>query len=313
VTVLVLALIGGTAAAFTVTEALKLEPPPVGEPRFDKTFSPTCGCPTRAAKLSFRLRRADRLDLLVVSGDEPVRTLARDLAHAKGRIRVRWDGRNDAGEIVPDGVYRLQVQLHDARRTVVIPRKIRVDTEAPGLEVLEVVPDVFSPDGDGRLDTIRIVYRTTEDAAPLVFVNDRPAVAARRKPAGQGDVTWDGRIGRRTLRAGAYTLVVRARDAAGNLSPAVQQSVEIRYIEVTPGILVARRGTQLRFEVVTDAESFSWTLRRRGGRVVEADARVEPGVVTARLPARIRPGRYILEVSANGHRDHAVVRVRRRS
>jgi hypothetical protein len=312
VTVLVLALLGGTAAAFTMTEALKLEPSPVDAPRFTKVFSPTCACPTGIATLSFRLRRADRLELVVVSGDGPVRTLARDLEHAKGRVRVRWNGRDDAGAILPDGVYRLRVRLQDAGRTVDIPKKIRIDTQAPELELLRAAPETFSPDGDGRRDAMRIVYSMDEDAAALIFLDGQIAFEAGLKRAGERAVSWDGRVGERALRAGIYALVLRARDLAGNLSSQVELSAEIRYIEVVPSVIVARRGTRLRFRVNADAANFSWTLRRLHGGVVRADARAKPGSIIARLPARIRPGRYVLEVTANGHRDRASVRILRR-
>jgi hypothetical protein len=307
VTVLVLALLGGTAAAFTMTEALKLERPPVTEPRFDKVFSPTCRCPTGAARLSFRLRRADRLDLAIVSGDEPVRTLATDLEHARGRVLVRWNGRDDDGAILPDGLYRLRVELADAGRTVVIPKKIRIDTQAPDLELIRTAPQAFSPDGDGRRDTLRVVYRIDEDAAPVLSVDGRIAFEGGLRRAGERAVVWDGRIGERSLPPGDYHLFLRARDRAGNLSSAAAFTAVARYITVVPSEIVARRGTRFRFRVLADAASFSWTLRRRHGGVVAADARAKPGPITVELPRRIRPGRYVLEVSANGYRDRASV------
>ena len=312
VTVLVLALIGGTTAAFTITEALKLEPSPISSKRDEEVFSPGCGCRTDVAKLSMRLRRDDRLDLEILSAGKPVRMLAEDRAEEKGRVRVRWDGRDDAGQLVSDGVYQLRVHLRDADRTVVIPRTIRVDTEAPELEALGVDRPVISPDGDGRRDSTRIGFRSSEDAAALVFVEGRLAAEGTFEKAGEHDVAWDGRAEGRPLRAGEYTLFVRVRDAAGNLSAPVKVGVEIRYIELAQPSLAVQRGGKLRFRVLTDAARFSWTLSRAGGGVVDADARARPGVVIAQLPERVRPGRYVLEVSANGHRDRAVVRVLRR-
>ena len=311
VTVLVVALIGGTTAAFTITEALKLEPAPVSSARAEEVFSPGCGCPKDIARLAMRLRRDDRLDLDILSEGEPIRNLARDLEQDKGRVRVRWDGRDDAGNFVPDGVYRLRVHLRDADRTIVIPRTIRVDTESPELEVLGVDRPVISPNDDGVRDSLRIGFRAGEDSAALVFVEGRLAARGRLQPAGEADVAWDGRVDGRPLRAGEYTLFVRVRDPAGNLSAPAKVSVEIRYVELVQSVLVVRRGEQLRFRVLTDADRFSWTLRRAGGRVVRADASAEPGVVVVRLPVRTRPGRYVLEVEANDHRDRAVVHVLR--
>ncbi|MGH3032275.1 MAG: hypothetical protein ACRDNE_16220, partial [Gaiellaceae bacterium] len=66
VTLLVLALLVATAAAFAVTEALKLEPSALSRPRLDRIFSPTCACPQSTARLAFRLREADTIDAVIV-------------------------------------------------------------------------------------------------------------------------------------------------------------------------------------------------------------------------------------------------------
>ena len=121
--VLVVALLVATAAAFAVTESLKLDRSDVGAPRFPKSFQP----PQEKAKLSFRLRHGDRLDIVIVSDGQPVRTLARSLERPRGRVRVRWDGRNDAGMVVPEGIYQVRVDLREAERTIVFPAEIRVD------------------------------------------------------------------------------------------------------------------------------------------------------------------------------------------
>ena len=313
VTVLVLALLGGTVAAFTVTEVLKLERSPLAAPRFDAVFSPTCGCPTQSARLSFRLRGGDRLDLVIVSDNEPVRTLARDLDRPSGRVRIRWDGRDDAGAIVPDGVYHLRVHMDDARRTIVVPNEIRVDTEGPALEVVDAKPAAFSPDGDGRRDALTIVYRTDGPAQAFLFVHGRPAFEGPMRRAGERKFVWGGTVDGRPLGEGDYRLFMRLRDRAGNVSSPISLSVQIRYLDVVPGLVVARRGTRLAFHVRTDAATVAWTLvNRRGGRVL-ARGRAQPGSVTVRLPGRIRPGHYILEVAANMHRDYVAVRILKRA
>src|SRR5438477_12199752 len=63
---LVVALLGATAAAFAVTEGLKLEPSPVRSTDVDKVFSPVCDCLSRVAHIRFRLRKTDRLTLAIV-------------------------------------------------------------------------------------------------------------------------------------------------------------------------------------------------------------------------------------------------------
>lgn len=313
VIVLVLVLLGGTAAAFTVTEALKLERSPLTAPRFAEVLSPTCACRTQVARLSFQLRQPDRIDVVIVSDEDPVRTLAHDLDRSRGRVRLKWDGRDDAGAFVPDGVYRLRVSLQKADRTIMFPHEIRVDTEAPTLDVVRVKPAAFSPDGDGRRDTVAIALRTNEAGQALVFLNGQLAAEAPLGAESDGVLTWDGSVEGRPVREGVYTLFARLRDLAGNLSPAARISVQIRYVEVVPHVIVARRETSLRFRVLSDVRRVSWRLRKPGGTEVLADARARPGSIAVLLPRRIRAGRYILEVVANGHRERAVVRIVKRS
>jgi hypothetical protein len=313
VTAVVLALLGGTAAAFAVTEALKLEYSPVNRPRFDRVFSPTCACETSVASLSFRLRRSDRLDLAIVSGDTTVRTLADGVEYPRGRVRVEWDGRDDSGAIVPDGPYRLRVDLAEAGRTIVIPKDVLVDTQPPQLEIVDAGPRIFSPDGDGRRDEVAIVYRADEDTAPSMLVDGRLAGEGKLRRRRERTVTWNGELSGRPAREGTYVVSLGARDAAGNVSTPVEAlAVRIRYVDVVPAVTAARRGARLHFRIVTDALAVSWRLRRRSGRVVLADDNAQPGRVAVRLPDAIRPGSYVFEVVANGHKARVAVRILKR-
>jgi flagellar hook capping protein FlgD len=128
VPVLVLLLLVAATAAFAVSEALKQERSPVHRPRFTKVFSPTCECAKSTAVLSVKLRTREKIDAIVVDENgDPVRTLATDASRRPGRITFRWDGRDDAGDLVPDGSYRLRMHFRGDGRTIVIPNVIRVD------------------------------------------------------------------------------------------------------------------------------------------------------------------------------------------
>jgi hypothetical protein len=128
-TVLAAALMLGSAAAFTWTERLKLERPPIGVPRFDNTLTPGCGCPRERARVSFLLRRRERLDVFVIDEDDHVvRTLAADLEKRPGRVELKWDGKDGRGRTVPEGDYRVRLRLERAGRTIMFPSEIRVTT-----------------------------------------------------------------------------------------------------------------------------------------------------------------------------------------
>lgn len=314
-TLLVLALLVGTTAAFAVTEALKLEPSTVSRPRFDRVFSPTCDCAKSSARLTLRLREEETVDAVVVDAEgDPVRTLASDVRETPGRLVFRWNGEDEAGATVPDGAYRLRIRLEDERRTIVIPNVVRVDTEPPVVELVELSPRVLSPDGDGRGDRVEIELRLSERARPLVLVDGALAARGGPRPRGMVTIAWRGTRRGRPLPEGFYAVSLRARDRAGNLSPPTEATAaRIRYVELAGRSLRARHGGALRFRVLTDAATYEWALLRRGreGRAVLAGTAATESVVL-RLPQRIRAGRYVLRVVANGHADETPVVVRTR-
>lgn len=313
VTVLVLALLGGTAAAFAVTEALKLERSPVTAPRFTKHFSPVCKCEKEVARLALRLRKADTVDAAIVDSDgEVVRTLVEDERSSRGPVAFEWDGRDDAGERVADGRYRLRLRLDRQHRTIVFPNPIFVDTESPRLRLLAVQPQVFSPDGDGRSDRVRLTYVASEPAKGTLFADAEPARIGKLRAEGRASMVWDGAVLGRPAEPGLYALSIRVEDRAGNVSdPTEPVAVVLRYVEVAPSRLTARRGGVVRFRVSSDAAAVTWTIaHRRTGRLVLGGEADPAATVTVRLPQRVRPGRYVLRVTANGHRDTAPLRVR---
>jgi hypothetical protein len=312
VTAVVLALIGGTTAAFTLTEALKLERSPIGKVRFRAYFSPTCDCAKSTARLSFRLREEDRLDAVVVDSDgEPVRALASGEERSPGRVVYRWDGRTDAGTPAPDGAYRLRVHLDEQRRTIVVPNVFRLDTEAPSVELVSLAPRILSPDGDGRRDSATLEISLGETARPIVLVDGDRAEFGRLAEAGEAELDWSGTSEGTDLANGTYVVGVEARDRAGNLSsPSSGITVRIHYVTLGRSSYRARRDGVLRFRVSSDAERIRWRLVRRGRVVLTGET--DRGAVAEQLPSRVKRGRHVLQVTANGHSDEATVFVRPR-
>jgi hypothetical protein len=310
VTAVTLALIGGATAAFTVTEALKLERSPMRKVRFPAFFSPVCECPKRTARLSFVLRKADRLEAEVIdaSGTD-VRSLESEVEHPAGRLVLKWDGRTDDGTLAPDGAYRLRVQFDDAGRTIVVPDVFRLDTQPPSAELVSVMPRTISPDGDDRRDVATVQLMLGERARPLILIES--GVAERGPLSDPGTVTleWDGTVDGQVLEPAIYLLATGARDRAGNTAYFTRGvGIRIRYVELDRSDYRVRRGGLLRIRVSADVEVFRWTIRHHGRTVVRG--KDDPGGVTVRLPRRIEPGRYVLRVQANGHADTAAVAVR---
>ena len=303
-----LALLVGSAVAFGVAERLKVEKSPVAGTAVDKVFSPVCDCPQRRARISFRLRRADRLVLsLLDDAGREVRTLVDGERAARGPHEFFWDGRDDDGRLVPEARYRPKVELGRADRTIVLPNPIRLDVTAPIVKVVSIKPRALSPDGDGRGDVVRVRYRSNERGRGLLFVNGRLRVISRSQRQG-GQLQWvGGAPGGVKLRPGKYRLSVQARDLAGNLSRRVPAGVvSLRYIDVDEHRLTAAPGERVRVRVDTDAPRVRWILRR-GSSVVRQG--VAGRVI--RFAAPEQPGRYVLVATASGHSARALLSVRR--
>ena len=292
-TLLVLGLLGGTAAAFAVTERLKLVPSPIVAPKVTKAFSPLCGCPTDEARIRFGLRDADRLTVTVIdAGDRPVRTIVDDERLSAGPVEFVWDGRG-----APEGVYRARVHLADARRTIVIPNEMRIDTTLPELRVESIAPRVFSPDGDGHGDFVRVRFNLSEGARVVLSAGGDEVVRSTPRLRGDGKIEWYGR----GARAGPHSLDVVAYDLAGNRSTEVQALVRLRFIELVRRQIVVPPGVRFGVGVSTDAERYRWRL---GARTGSSSGR------TLALLSPTQPGRYTLTVSYGAHRDAIAVFVR---
>jgi hypothetical protein len=295
--VVVLALLGCTAAAFAVTEGLKLERSPISNTHVGKKIAPD-SLANKTVPIAFLLRKPDRVTVELVNGNgDIVRTLARSRHEPSGNVRFLWNGRNDNREVVPDGVYRPRVHLANAHKTIVLPNPITMDATAPFVRLVSVTPRVISPDGDSVRDHVRIRYQTSERARALLYV-DGDFRSRVRAYVRAGKIDWP--RGSLRLAPGRHLIRLRALDLATNVGPPSRAlPVFVRYIELRPQALRVKTGKRFGFRVLTDAKGYSVHLgslhARRSGRLL-----------ILRAPA---PGRYVLRVAERGHVAKAVVTV----
>ena len=290
---LVVGLLGGSAAAFAVTERLKLVRSPITHTRVDKVVSPASG---RRAAIVFKLRKGDRLSLAIVtSNDRVVRALVNATTVRAGRHRYTWNGRSDDGTVVPDGAYRPQVHLANAHRTILLPNPIVVDSKPPHITLVRKNLAVVSPDGDTRHDYLKVFFRTTEPARAVLVANGHRVVKVKSFKA--GSLQWGRRNGMPT-KPGIYRLYLRAIDQAGNAGPRSRRfTVRIRFIELGRQVIRTRAGGRIVVPVSTDARFYTWRIGSRHGRVSSRRLVLEAGA----------PGRYHLIVSSRGHKARALV------
>jgi hypothetical protein len=298
-TLIVLVLLGATAAAFAVTERLKLEKSPITGTRVDKVFSPVCECARSSADISFRLRgsRIVTVDLLDTGG-QSVRTLVRNRREQAGRVTYVWDGRDDDGRVVQEGIYRPRVRIRRHGRTIVLPNPIRVDTTAPTIALTRVSPRVFSPDGDGRRDRVTAEYEIDEPARAMMLVNGRRRVLSKFRET-HGRLVWFGRVGGRPVRPGEYEIRLRAFDRAGNRSARTRAvTVRVRYVELVRDRVEAVAGRRFGIGVSTDAPVYRWLFDGKRGKYRKE-------LLTLRAPEE--PGTYVLYVTLDRWADRAEV------
>jgi hypothetical protein len=127
-------------------------------------------------------------------------------------VRVRWNGRDANGELVPDGVYLPLVSLERAGRTIDLPNPIRVDTVKPTITATHLR-------SNGR--KLKISYTFSEPGHGILIVNRHRAVftyGTRR----HGRLTWYGRMNGRVVKPKRHQLLLVAQDLAGNRSAPVQ-------------------------------------------------------------------------------------------
>ena len=212
--VVVLVLLAATAVAFATTERQKLEKTPFAVVRVDGVLSPACRCRTNAATIALRFRRRHVLTVQILDArGRVVKTLAQEETVRNGVFALRWHGRDDAGRKLPDGVYGPRFVLDDGR-TFDPPNQIRVDSVAPTTRLLS-----YAPRQVARGERVRIHYRVSEPAHPLLFVDGRRVIVGHAT-ALNAQFQWFAR-----LRPGRHRLQLAALDLAGNVGPRTRRFV----------------------------------------------------------------------------------------
>lgn len=305
-TTALLGLLIATAAAFAITERLKLVKSPVYGTIVTKTISPSCACEHAKATVSVRLRKGDVVTLTIRDrSGNVVDTLADGVYVPRGRHTWEWNGDNRFGERAPDGVYKPEIHLARERRTILLPNPIALDTRPPRVKGVSVSRAVFSPDGDHSGDVVVLHYTFDSPAHVLVYLGSERVLRGRsHRPSGHvvlGAAALGG-----SLPAGIYLLWVGGEDAAGNVTPPAKRHpliLQVRYIELPASpIAVHKAGSRFQVTVGTDAKRYWWKFAGKHG--------VASGPVL-KLVAPKHAGVYRLSAGERAYTAHANVVVGR--
>jgi N,N-dimethylformamidase beta subunit-like protein/flagellar hook capping protein FlgD len=316
-------LVVATIAAFFTTQQLKGEFPLVI--RFATKpahFSPNGDDYRDTTQVGFDLSEPASVTFMVVDseGNEVRRIVNERRLAGDAKHRFRWDGRDDDGELVEDGTYRMRVVRRDESRVIDSVKKITVDRDPPQVTLLSAEPSVVATGLPGRTPSVRLRYRGPKNQAPVYRVfrtDDGPPHVVRRFRGGPNrEAVWDGQVStgpERTAPApeGDYAFTVAVRDRAGNLTeapepvprPAVARpgtGVSVRRFTLRGPLSAVTAGAYAHLEVGPIDRSFDWVVSRLGDpKAVLHGGRVA-GRFRIRIPSTTRTGVYIVRVRA-GH------------
>ena len=278
--VVFLLLVGATFSAFFVAQELKSRPPVVKVTRVTQFFSPDGDGRRDVNRISVVVKDPDEVTIAVLDADgERVRRLASNVAARRFRpVRVRWDGRDDAGRRLPDGLYRLRIGLRRQGRSVVSSKTIRLDTTAPEpvVQRVDARVRVISPRGGpvalrvrraGRGRARLSVWRTDTEPARRV---------ARLRADRDGAAEWDPTPTGGAAPEGVYLVEATGVDRAGNVGSSAPDlprlpdevagspGVTVRSLAAQAPVVPARSDGTVTFLVDSRQRPYRWSTRRLG-------------------------------------------------
>lgn len=331
-------LVCATFAAFLVAQALKSSPPRVQHVSVSRLLSPNGDGAYERMFARFTIDRRDDITVKVVKRDgDEVRTLVDDRAIVP-RVRqlVKWDGRDDRGREVPDGVYRIRVNLRRQGRAVTLPRNVVKDTLAPRPQVRDIGPQrgggpELLPRADGKPARVRFIAPGTRTEVLVYRTDVRPVQAVFEKPVRLADDalswTWDGTVdGRRRVAPGTYVVVVRSRDLAGNVGSSTsvpprptargrfpgRAGITVRYLTAQAPEGPVAAGSRTGVAVDSLDKDYRWQVRRVGaGRPRYRGTATKSRVVGFPVP-RGKSGLYLFEARTRTRKTSAPLLVQAR-
>jgi N-acetylneuraminic acid mutarotase len=275
----------------------------VSSPAF---ISPNGDAAQDNTEISIALSEACLLDLGVADEDgNTVRVLAEGQGLQAGTHAFTWDGKDEIGNVV-EGNLTLSAYVMDlAFNSAEASLNIAVDVTAPAVNDLYTSTPVFSPNGDGKFDSVSITFTTSEAGMGHIdLINPNPDVQGEERYVGEafpemwlddGEHTfiWNGSLnGERIIKVESdFQLEIHLIDKAGNPAPPVSAPIKV---DMTPPVisfpvthLIDDPEPKVRITVQADAEEVWVTFNGReipmqkqsdGSFMVECERPAQAGI-----------------------------------
>ncbi len=185
---------------------------------------------------------------------------------------IRWNGRDEEGNIVPDGPYFLRLESWDDNGNVgeSDPILITVDSTPPKIRI-DVADDagqvVFSPNGDGNKDTLVIHQSGSNESLWEGRIFDESGMIRREyewEKSAPKTIEWDGRDSEgRILEDGSYRYEITSTDRAGNSVSASVEDIIINTQTASVSLEVTRSFFSPNGDRRADGIQFITTVKER--------------------------------------------------
>jgi flagellar hook assembly protein FlgD len=288
-------------AAFFIAQRLKNAPSVVQGLTIDTgkhqkgdppAFSPNGDGRRERARITFRLKRSDDVAVHMLNADgDQVRKLYDKHVAAYTFIKpsIVWDGRDDRGQLLPDGRYRVAITLAHLGRTVISQRTIQLDTTPPKPRVRSIGPSKaygpeLLPEPGGAPAQVHFLPAQRNAIAQVFKTSPGTPRLVRQDDLRQGAVEWDWdgtNNDRRRVSPGTYVVVLQWRDPAGNRGTSVpldahglpildrgrlpgHGGVTVRYLGAQTAATAYAAGQPVQLLVDARQARYSWSVHRVG-------------------------------------------------
>ncbi len=153
--------------------------------------------------INYRLGNDAKVTAVVYSGASAIRALTREQPQTAGEHFLTWDGRADAGSVVPDGMYRVEITAAGVVRSVSQSVPAQVDTLPPVVQIANL------PDGM-QVNKASLTLEGITEPGAIIFVGGS-SQPIRADNSGRFSFQYK-------LQDGENAVELQAADAAGNIT-----------------------------------------------------------------------------------------------